>query len=76
FLTLWVGLCMVAGIALGHFLPAAFRAIGAAEIAWVNLPVALVIWAMIVPMLIRIDFAALARVGEHWRGIGVTLLVN
>ncbi len=76
FLTLWVGLCMVAGIALGHFLPAAFRAIGAAEIARVNLPVALLIWAMIVPMLIRIDFAALARVGEHWRGIGVTLLVN
>jgi ACR3 family arsenite transporter len=76
FLTLWVGLCMVAGIALGHFLPTVFHAVGALEVAKVNLPVALLIWAMIVPMLIRIDFASLARVGEHWRGIGVTLFVN
>ncbi len=75
-LTLWVGLCMVAGIALGHFLPSVFRAVGALEVAKVNLPVALLIWAMIVPMLIRIDFASLARVGEHWRGIGVTLFIN
>ncbi|MCE1234944.1 MAG: ACR3 family arsenite efflux transporter [Hyphomicrobiales bacterium] len=76
YLTLWVALCMVAGVALGHFVPTLFGTIAALEVARVNLPVALLIWAMIVPMLIRIDFAALARVGEHWRGIGVTLFVN
>ena len=76
FLTLWVALCMVAGIAAGHVAPGLFSAIATLEVARVNLPVAVLIWAMIVPMLIRIDFAALARVGEHWRGIGVTLFVN
>ncbi len=76
FLTLWVALCIVAGVALGHFFPGAFRAIGAAEIAKVNLPVAALIWLMIVPMLIKIDFAALGEVRRHWRGIGVTLFIN
>jgi len=76
YLTLWVALCIVAGIALGHLLPGVFHAIGAAEIARVNLPVAALIWLMIVPMLIKIDFAALGRVKEHWRGIGVTLFIN
>ncbi len=76
YLTLWVGLCIVVGIALGHLFPAAFQAIGAIEIAQVNLPVAVLIWLMIIPMLLRIEFAALAGVREHWRGIGVTLLVN
>jgi ACR3 family arsenite transporter len=76
YLTAWVALCIVAGIALGHYLPAPFHAIGAAEIARVNLPVALLIWLMIIPMLLKIDFAALHRVGRHWRGIGVTLFVN
>lgn len=76
YLTLWVALCIVAGIALGHLLPPVFQAIGAAEIARVNLPVAVLIWLMIVPMLIKIDFAALAKVKEHWRGIGVTLFIN
>ena len=76
YLTLWVALCIVAGVALGHFMPGVFHAIGAAEIAKVNLPVAAFIWLMIVPMLIKIDFAALAQVREHWRGIGVTLFVN
>ena len=76
YLTLWVVLCIVAGIALGHLLPGAFHAIGVAEIARVNLPVAALIWLMIVPMLIKIDFAALGRVKEHWRGIGVTLFIN
>jgi len=76
YLTLWVGLCIVAGVALGHLMPGVFHAIGAAEIARVNLPVAILIWLMIVPMLMRIDFAALGRVREHWRGIGVTLFVN
>ncbi|WP_299440949.1 ACR3 family arsenite efflux transporter [uncultured Rhodospira sp.] len=75
-LTLWVAACIVTGIALGHFFPSVFQAIGAAEVAKVNLPVAVLIWLMIIPMLVKIDFAALARVGEHWRGIGVTLLVN
>lgn len=76
FLTLWVALCIVVGIALGHLVPGVFQAIGAAEIAEVNLPVAVLIWAMIVPMLLKIDFAALGEVTRHWRGIGVTLLVN
>jgi arsenite transporter len=75
-LTLWVALCIVAGIVLGHLFPGIFHAIGAAEIARVNLPVAALIWLMIVPMLIKIDFAALGQVKEHWRGIGVTLFIN
>jgi arsenite transporter len=75
-LTLWVALCIVAGVALGHLAPDVFHAIGAAEIAKVNLPVAVLIWLMIVPMLVKIDFAALGQVREHWRGIGVTLFVN
>ncbi len=76
YLTLWVGLCIVAGVALGHVLPGVFHAIGAIEFAKVNLPVAVLIWLMIVPMLIRIDFAALGEVRRHWRGIGVTLFIN
>jgi ACR3 family arsenite transporter len=76
YLTVWVALCIVAGIALGHFFPALFHVIGAAEIAKVNMPVAVLIWLMIIPMLVKIDFAALARVKEHWRGIGVTLFIN
>jgi ACR3 family arsenite transporter len=76
YLSLWVALCIVAGVALGHFFPSAFHLIGAAEIAKVNLPVAALIWLMIIPMLIKIDFAALAQVKQHWRGIGVTLFIN
>jgi ACR3 family arsenite transporter len=76
YLTLWVALCIIAGIALGHAAPGLFQAIGAAEIAKVNLPVAVLIWLMIVPMLLKIDFAALGEVGRHWRGIGVTLFIN
>ena len=76
YLTLWVALCIVAGIVLGHLMPGVFHAIGTAEIAKVNLPVAALIWLMIVPMLVKIDFAALGQVREHWRGIGVTLFVN
>ncbi len=76
FLTVWVALCIVAGIVLGHFFPALFQAVGSAEIAKVNLPVAVLIWLMIVPMLVKIDFAALGNVKKHWRGIGVTLFIN
>ncbi|MBY4946091.1 ACR3 family arsenite efflux transporter [Cupriavidus respiraculi] len=76
YLTVWVGLCIVAGIALGQWLPATFEAIGAMEVAQVNIPVGLLIWVMIVPMLIKIDFAAMGQVAGHWRGIGVTLFVN
>ncbi len=75
-LTLWVALCIVAGIALGQLAPSLFRSIGQLEVARVNLPVGLLIWVMIVPMLLRIDFGALHEVGRHWRGIGVTLFVN
>lgn len=76
YLTLWVALCIVAGVVLGHLAPGVFHVVGAIEVAQVNLPVAALIWLMIVPMLIRIDFAALGAVGKHWRGIGVTLFVN
>ncbi len=75
-LSLWVGLCIAVGIALGQLMPGVFQAIGAAEVAKVNLPVAALIWMMIVPMLVRIDFSALGQVRQHWRGIGVTLFVN
>lgn len=76
YLTLWVALCIVAGISLGHLLPDLFQAIGGMEVAKVNLPVAVLIWLMIIPMLIKIDFSALSKVREHWRGIGITLFVN
>jgi ACR3 family arsenite transporter len=76
YLTVWVTLCIVAGVALGHVMPAAFHAIGAAEVAKVNLPVAVLIWLMVIPMLVKIDFAALGQVRQHWRGIGVTLFIN
>lgn len=76
YLTIWVGLCIVVGIALGHMLPGTFAAIGGIEVANVNIPVAVLIWLMIVPMLLRIDFAALGKVSRYWRGIGVTLFIN
>ncbi len=76
YLTLWVALCIVAGITLGHFFPGVFQAVGSAEIAHVNLPVAVLIWLMIIPMLIKVDFGAIGKVREHWRGIGVTLFIN
>jgi arsenite transporter len=76
YLTLWVALCIVAGVALGHFIPAPFHAIGGMELAQVNLPVAVLIWLMIIPMLLKIDFRALHQVKEHWKGIGVTLFIN
>ena len=76
YLTAWVALCIIAGVALGHFLPGVFQSIGRAEIAKVNIPVAILIWLMIIPMLVKIDFAALGQVREHWRGIGVTLFIN
>ncbi len=76
YLSLWVALCIVIGIALGQLAPDVFQAIGRMEIARVNLPVGLLIWVMIVPMLLKVDFAALGQVRRHWRGIGVTLFVN
>ncbi|NCF11661.1 MAG: ACR3 family arsenite efflux transporter, partial [Gammaproteobacteria bacterium] len=76
YLTLWVALCIVAGISLGHLFPGLFQAVGRMEIAQVNMPVAVLIWLMIVPMLLKVDFGALHHVREHWRGIGVTLFIN
>ncbi|SAL22133.1 ACR3 family arsenite efflux transporter [Caballeronia telluris] len=76
YLTVWVALCIVAGIALGQVFPGLFHAIGGMEVSQVNLPVGVLIWVMIIPMLVKIDFSALSQVGSHWRGIGVTLLVN
>ncbi|MFZ0255526.1 MAG: ACR3 family arsenite efflux transporter [Gammaproteobacteria bacterium] len=76
YLSVWVLLCILAGIALGSLLPQPFQLIGRLELAQVNLPVALLIWLMIIPMLLKIDFAALHEVRQHWKGIGVTLFVN
>ncbi|WMT86404.1 ACR3 family arsenite efflux transporter [Pelagibacterium sp. 26DY04] len=76
YLTLWVAICIVLGVAAGHFFPGAFQALGAFEYAEVNLPMAVLIWLMIIPMLVRIDFLSLRKVGTYWRGIGVTLFVN
>ena len=76
YLTLWVFLCIIAGVLLGHLFPGFFGAISALEVAKVNLPVALLIWLMIVPMLVRIDFRALKDVTRHWRGISITLFIN
>jgi len=76
YLTVWVFLCIVAGITLGQWFPGPFQAIGRMEIAKVNLPVGALIWVMIIPMLLKVDFGALHQVKSHWRGIGVTLFVN
>nr|WP_294501185.1 ACR3 family arsenite efflux transporter [uncultured Rhodopila sp.] len=76
FLTLWVGLCIVAGIALGRTVPGVFRALGEATVSQVNLPIAALVWLMIIPMLLRIDLAALGQVKDHWRGIATTVGIN
>ncbi|WP_294335952.1 ACR3 family arsenite efflux transporter [uncultured Sphingomonas sp.] len=76
YLSVWVALCIVAGIGLGHLLPGAFAGVSAAEVARVNLVVAGLIWLMIVPMLLKIDFGSLGSVRQHWKGVGVTLFVN
>jgi ACR3 family arsenite transporter len=76
YLTLWVFLCIVLGIALGQFFPDLFQAVGAMEVAQVNVPVGLLIWVMVIPMLVKVDFGALHEVRQHMRGIGVTLFVN
>ena len=69
-------MCIVVGIALGQFFPSVFQAVGRMESAKVNLPVGLLIWVMVIPMLMKVDFAALGEVRQHLRGIGVTLVVN
>ncbi|MDP1651602.1 MAG: bile acid:sodium symporter, partial [Rhodocyclaceae bacterium] len=76
YLTVWVFLCIVVGIALGQITPAPFQALGRMEVAQVNIPVGLLIWVMIIPMLVKVDFGALHQVKTHMRGIGVTLFVN
>ena len=76
YLTIWVALCIVAGIVLGRLLPAPFQMLGRMTVAEVNIPVAVLIWLMIVPMLLKVDFGALHRVTEQWRGIAVTVGIN
>ncbi|MGH8052603.1 MAG: ACR3 family arsenite efflux transporter [Stenotrophomonas sp.] len=76
YLTLWVALCIVVGTTLGHTFPTLFARLGGMEVARVNLPVAVLIWLMIIPMLLKVDFSAMRLVGQHWRGIGVTLFIN
>ena len=76
FLSVWVGLCIVVGIVLGQWMPEVFQAVGRMEVAQVSLPVGLLIWVMIIPMLVKVDFGALGQVRQHVKGIGVTLVVN
>lgn len=76
YLTLWVALCIVVGVTLGHFFPGPFQLLGRTEYAQVNIPVAVLIWLMVVPMLLKIDFGEMHHVKEHWRGIGVTVFIN
>jgi ACR3 family arsenite transporter len=76
FLTLWVALCIVAGIVLGQLLPGMFQVIGNATVAQINIPVAVLVWLMVIPMLLKIDPSALRQVGQHWRGIASTVGVN
>ncbi len=76
YLSIWVALCILFGIVLGRLFPGLFESLGAMEIANVNLPVAVLIWLMILPMLLKIDFHSLAEVRQHWKGVGVTLLIN
>ncbi len=76
YLTLWVFFCIFAGIGFGHLIPGFFRTLGRLEIANINLPVAILIWLMIIPMLLKIDLGALGKVKQYWRGAGVTLFVN
>ena len=76
YLTLWVAFCIAVGIGLGYLIPQFFQTIGRLEVAKINLPVAILLWMMIVPMLLKIDLKALKNVGQHWRGIGVTLFIN
>src|SRR5665213_4072098 len=76
YLTVWVFLCIVIGIALGQFLPGVFQVIGSLSVAHVNLPVGILIWVMIIPMLVKIDFGALGQIRRHVKGIGVTLFVD
>ncbi len=76
YLSLWVGLCIIAGVALGQLIPSLFQTIGHIEFAQVNLPVGLLIWVMIIPMLVKVDFGALHQVKAHWKGISVTLFIN
>jgi arsenite transporter len=76
YLTGWVVLCIIAGIVLGQLVPDLFRMLGVATVAEINLPVAVLIWLMIVPMLLKVDLMALGQVRQHWRGIGVTLFIN
>jgi ACR3 family arsenite transporter len=76
YLTLWVAVCIAVGVALGQFFPNSFAAVAGLEVAQVNLPVAILIWLMIIPMLLKIDFGALGKVAEHARGVGVTLFIN
>src|SRR6201987_6427906 len=76
YLTLWVALCILVGIVLGRLMPGPFQSLGRMTVAEVNIPVALLIWLMIIPMLLKVDFGALHRVAEQWRGIAVTVGIN
>ncbi|HQT81333.1 MAG: arsenical-resistance protein [Ferrovum sp. 37-45-19] len=76
YLTLWVFLCIITGVLLGHFFPVPFHVLAALKIAEVNVPVGLLIWVMVIPMLLRVDFAAMGAIKSHWRGISITLFIN
>ena len=76
YLSIWVAICIVVGILLGQLMPNAFQSIAQIQFAQVNLPVGFLIWVMIIPMLMKIDFATINQVKQHWKGISVTLFIN
>src|ERR1700743_2077985 len=76
FLTFWVALCIIVGIALGQMIPGFFHILGEATVSQVNIPVAVLVWLMVIPMLLKIDLAALGQIGAHWKGIAATVGVN
>jgi len=76
YLSLWVALCIAIGVALGQFVPSVPRVLGEMEVAQVNLPIAVLIWAMIYPMMVQVDFKSVLGVRRHPKGLTVTLVVN
>ncbi|CAA0120549.1 ACR3 family arsenite efflux transporter [Zhongshania aliphaticivorans] len=76
YLSVWVGLCIIAGLLLGNIVPELFQLIASMEIAHVNLPVALFIWVMIYPMMVQVDFSSIKDVGKKPKGLALTLVIN
>lgn len=76
YLSVWVGLCIIAGLILGNIVPDLFQLIASMEVAHVNIPVALFIWVMIYPMMVQVDFSSIKDVGKKPKGLALTLVIN